>query len=179
MSAHSQSIAAPAVRVRSALSLRRLTEREAVFSWLMVTPPALFLCALVGYPFFYGIWLSLENRPVAHAGQFVGVANFIADWHDPVFWQVTQNTFVYTFAATILKMIGGLGLALVMNQDFRFKNLTRALMLLPFIVPTVLSTISWMWILDPAFSVINWFLIHLGIIPGRPGLATRHSRWAR
>ena len=79
----------------------------------MVTPPALFLLALVGYPFCYGIWLSLENRPVAKAGEFVGLANFIADWHDPVFWQVTQNTFVYTFAATILKMVGGLGLALV------------------------------------------------------------------
>ena len=55
-------------------------------------------------------------------------------------------------------MIGGLGLALVMNQDFRFKNLTRALLLLPFIVPTVLSTIAWQWILDPAFSVVNWVL---------------------
>ena len=78
---------------------------------------------------------------MARAGHFVGLANFVADWHDPVFWQVVQNTFVYTFAATILKMIGGLGLALVMNQDFRFKNLTRAVVLLPFIVPTVLSTI--------------------------------------
>ena len=70
-----------------------------------------------------------------------------------MFWQVVINTFVYTIAATLLKMVGGLGLALVMNQDFRFKNLTRALLLLPFIVPTVLSTIAWQWILDPAFSV--------------------------
>ena len=163
MSAHSQSIVSPTVRSRPAPSLRRWTERESVFSWLMVTPPVLFLVALVGYPFCYGILLSLQSRPVAKAGTFVGLANFIADWHDPVFWQVTQNTFVYTFAATILKAAGGLGLALVMNQDFKFKNLTRALMLLPFIVPTVLSTISWMWILDPAFSVINWFLIHTGI----------------
>jgi multiple sugar transport system permease protein len=169
VSAHSQSIASPAVRARPALSLRRWTERESVFSWLMVTPPTLFLCALVGYPFFYGIWLSLLDRPVAKAGTFVGLANFVADWHDPTFWQVAQNTFVYTFVATLLKMAGGLGLALVMNQDFRLKNLTRALMLLPFIVPTVLSTISWMWILDPAFSVINWILIHGGI--ANPGPA--------
>ena len=163
MSAHSDSIATAAVRLRPAPRLRRWAEREAVFSWLMVTPPVLFLVALVGYPFFYGILLSLENRPVARAGHFVGLANFVADLHDPVFWQVVQNTFVYTFAATILKMAGGLGLALVMNQEFRFKNLIRAVMLLPFIVPTVLSTIAWMWILDPAFSVINWFLVHLGI----------------
>jgi len=134
-----------------------------VFSWLMVGPPILFLCALVGYPFLYGIWLSLEDRPVAQAGKFVGLANFIADFHDPVFWRVAINTFVYTFFATVLKMVGGLALALTMNQDFRFKNTIRALMLLPFIVPTVLSTIAWMWMLDPGFSVINWLLKYTGI----------------
>jgi multiple sugar transport system permease protein len=177
MSAHSQSIATPALRLRQASSLRRWTERESVFAWLMIIPPVLFLILLVGYPLVYGIWLSLEDRPVARAGHFVGLANFIADWHDPVFWQVVQNTFIYTVAATILKMVGGLGLALVMNQDFRFKNLTRALLLLPFIVPTVLSTISWMWILDPAFSVINWFLIHTGLAnPGPSWLGNAH--WA-
>jgi len=177
VSAHSQSIAPPAVRLPRASGFRRWTERESVFSWLMVTPPALFLCLLVGYPFFYGIWLSLEDRPVAKAGTFVGLANFVADWHDPTFWQVAQNTFVYTFVATLLKMVGGLGLALVMNQDFKFKNLTRALMLLPFIVPTVLSTISWMWILDPAFSIINWILRNTGIAnPGPAWLGNAY--WA-
>src|SRR4029079_14846640 len=118
--------------------------------------PMLFVVALVGYPFFYGIWISLQNRPVAQPGVFIGFGNVIADWHDSVFRQVVLNTLVYTTAATLLKMVGGLGLALVMNQDFRFKNLTRALLLLPFIVPTVLSTIAWQWILDPAFSVVNW-----------------------
>src|SRR5579871_2022426 len=177
MSAHGQAIASTALRPRTPLSLRRWTESEGVFSWLMVTPPVLFLIALVGYPFVYGIWLSLEARPVAKPGVFIGLGNFIADFHDPVFWQVAQNTFVYTFSATILKMIGGLALALVMNQDFRFKNAIRAIMLLPFIVPTVLSTIAWMWILDPSFSVVNWFLIHWGIANpgpswlGNPNLA--------
>ncbi len=95
---------------------------------------------------------------MAKPGVFIGLDNFMADWHDPMFRLVVVNTFVYTIAATLLKMVGGLGLALVMNQNFRFKNLTRALLLLPFIVPTVLSTIAWQWMLDPAFSVINWAL---------------------
>jgi multiple sugar transport system permease protein len=168
----------PAVYVpvpRQASGFRRWTEREEVFSWLMVIPPVVFLLLLVGYPFVYGIWLSLEDRPVARAGTFVGFANFIADFHDPVFWQVAQNTFVYTISATVLKMIGGLGLALVMNQDFKFKNTVRALMLLPFIVPTVLSTIAWMWILDPAFAPINWFLRALHIAnPGPSWLGNPH-----
>ncbi|WP_395708833.1 carbohydrate ABC transporter permease [Reyranella sp.] len=158
-----QSLAPTLTRRRPAFSLGRFLERSGVFSWLMVGPPVAFMAALVGYPFFYGIWLSLQNRPVAKEGVFVGLENYISAWHDPVFWQVVANTFVYTIIATILKMVGGLGLALVMNQDFRFKNLTRALLLLPFIVPTVLSTIAWQWILDPAFSVINWALITTGI----------------
>jgi len=113
---------------------------------------------------------------VAKAGVFVGLENYISAWHDPVFWQVVVNTFVYTVVATILKMVGGLGLALVMNQDFRFKNLTRALLLLPFIVPTVLSTIAWQWILDPAFSVVNWVMVATGLItpPGPSWLGNPH-----
>jgi len=138
-------------------------DRESVFSWLMMALPLAFMAALVGYPFFYGILLSLEDRPVAQPGTFVGLKNFFTDFRDPVFWRVAVNTFIYTGAATLLKMVGGLGLALAMNQHFRMKNLVRALLLLPFIVPTVLSTVAWMWMLDPAFSVVNRLLIGLGM----------------
>src|SRR6266436_7576349 len=141
---------------RCAASLGVWLDRQSVFSWLMMTPPLLFLAALVGYPFCYGILLSLQDRPVAHVGTFVGLKNFLTDFKDTIFWRVTLNTFVYTAIATLLKMVGGLALALAMNQQFPLKNLVRALMLLPFIVPTVLSTVAWMWILDPAFSVLNW-----------------------
>jgi len=95
---------------------------------------------------------------------FIGLGNFVALAHDAVFWQVTGNTFVYTIVTTVLKLIGGLAMALVLNQQFRGKNLARAFLLLPFIVPTVLSTIAWMWILDPTFSVVNWLLVHGGVI---------------
>ena len=81
-----------------------------------------------------------------------------------MFWQVTRNMFIYTTVTTILKLGGGLVMALVMDQSFRGKNLARAFVLLPFIVPTALSTIAWMWIFDPTFSVINWVLIHGGAI---------------
>ncbi|MBV8493241.1 MAG: sugar ABC transporter permease, partial [Alphaproteobacteria bacterium] len=150
-------------RPRRPLSLPMWLDRESVFSWLMMALPLLFLAALVGYPFFYGILLSLENRPVAQPGTFIGLQNFVTNFHDPVFWRVAFNTFVYTGAATLLKMVGGLCLALAMNQHFRMKNLVRALLLLPFIVPTVLSTVAWLWMLDPAFSVVNRLLIGLGM----------------
>jgi len=152
-----------APRQRRPFTLGEWVDRGTVFSWLMMAPPILFLLAFVGYPFCYGIVLSLEDRQVAHPAVFIGLGNFIKDAHDPVFWRVVVNTFLYTGAATVLKMVGGLGLALAMNQHFRFKNIIRALLLLPFIVPTVLSTVAFMWMLDPAFSVINRVLIELGV----------------
>ena len=146
------------------LSLRGFIEREGIFSWLMLAPGVLYLLAFVAYPFFYGIFLSLQDRPVARTGVFIGFANFVTLANDAVFWQVTRNMFIYTIVTTILKLGGGLVMALVMDQSFRGKNVARAFLLLPFIVPTALSTIAWMWIFDPTFSVINWVLIHGGAI---------------
>src|SRR5215469_14957697 len=162
MTIASERLIVPSQATRRRAPLGLVLDRESVFSWLMMALPLAFLAALVGYPFFYGILLSLQDRPVAHTGTFVGLKNFIHNAHDAVFWRTAINTFVYTIVATLLKMVGGLGLALAMNQHFRMKNLVRALLLLPFIVPTVLSTVAWMWMLDPAFSVVNRMLVALG-----------------
>src|SRR5215208_6686160 len=157
-------MARPAPMTGRPLSVWRVLEREGVFSWVMLAPGVLFLLAFVAYPFFYGIFLSFQDRRVASTGTFVGLANFVTLAHDAVFWQVARNTFIYTIVATILKMVGGLAMALVMNQTFRGRNLVRAFFLLPFIVPTVLSTVAWMWILDPTFSVVNWTLRNTGLM---------------
>jgi multiple sugar transport system permease protein len=158
------SVARPAPVEGRPLSLRGLLEREGVFSWIMLAPGVLFLLAFVAYPFFYGIFLSLEDRPVARAGTFVGLANFKLLLGDPVFWQVARNMFLYTAVTTVLKLGFGLAMALIINQRFRGRGMVRAFLLLPFIVPTVLSTVAWMWILDPTFSVVNWVLVNAGAI---------------
>jgi multiple sugar transport system permease protein len=167
MAVRSQAVAASGTLARQS-PLGRLLEREAIFSWLMLAPALLFLLAFVAYPFVYGVYLSLQQRAVAQEGVFVGLQNYVDNWHTPIFWQVAQNTVVFTFSATVFKLIGGMGLALVMNQQFPFKNLVRAALLLPWIVPTVLSTIAWMWIFDPTFSVINWTLVHTGLMERGP-----------
>lgn len=168
MAIRAESLIGVAPLRRRPLTLAGWLDREAVFSWLMMALPLLFLAALVGYPLVYGVLLSLQDRMVARQGHFIGLANFVTDWRDPVFWRVAINTFVYTGAATVLKMVGGLALALAMNQHFRMKNLVRALLLLPFIVPTVLSTVAWLWMLDPAFSVVNRLWIGLGMAAPGP-----------
>src|SRR5437764_14970644 len=95
-------VARPARRRPASLAL--WLDRESVFSWLMMALPLLFLAALVGYPLIYGILLSLQDRPVAKPGTFVGLKNFVSDFNDPIFWRVAVNTFVYTGAATALKL---------------------------------------------------------------------------
>ncbi len=167
MSVRSEPLIGAVRPARRPVSLAGWLDREDVFSWLMMALPLLFLVALVGYPLVYGVLLSLEDRVIGKPGHFVGLKNFITNVHDPIFWRVALNTFIYTIAATILKMIGGLGLALAMNQHFRMQKLVRAVLLLPFIVPTVLSTVAWLWMLDPAFSVVNMLWVELG--GTRPG----------
>jgi multiple sugar transport system permease protein len=160
---------APAIRSsRPPLRLGEFIEREAIFSWLLLTPPVLFLLAFLGYPFVYGVYLSFFDAQVARAPEFVGLGNFTHLWTDAIFWKSVTNTVKFTAAATVLKMIGGLGMALVMNQNFRLKTTSRALLLLPFIIPTVLSTVAWQWILDPGMGIINRLLLVSGIVKVGP-----------
>src|SRR5881628_44161 len=118
MAVRPASLARPAPVAGRPFSLGSLLEREGVFSWLMLGPGVLFLLGFVAYPFFYGIFLSLEERRVASEGVFVGLANFRTLAHDAVFWQVTGNTLKYVAVTTVLKLSGGLAMALVMNQHF-------------------------------------------------------------
>src|SRR5262245_59105431 len=134
----------------------------------MMTPPLLFLLALLGYPFFYGVYLSFFHREVAGLASFVGLNNFVKLSNDPIFWQAVRNTVLFTAVATVLKASGGLGMALVMNQNFRMKAVTRAMLLLPFIVPTVLSTVAWQWILDPGMGLFNRLLVVSGLAKTGP-----------
>src|SRR5262249_2008355 len=152
-----------AARAHRPFRLREFVERQSVFSWLMLTPPLLFLLAFLGYPFFYGVYLSFFRREVTGPATFVGLGNFATLANDPIFWQSVGNTIKFTAAATVLKAIGGLGMALVMNQNFRLKAITRAVLLLPFIVPTVLSTVAWQWIYDPGLGLFNRLLVESGL----------------
>src|SRR4051794_14161192 len=168
MAVQDRPLGATAVRVARRGGATELLEREGVFSWLMLAPALLFLLAFVAYPFCYGLYISLTDLSVGGVPRFVGLQNYLANLRDPGFWQVARNTVVYTAGATVLKLIGGLLLALVMNNQIRGKNVIRAAFLLPWIVPTVLSAIAWMWIFDPTFSVLNWFLVHSGLMVKGP-----------
>jgi multiple sugar transport system permease protein len=161
-------LATPAHRALGPGRLAAFVERESVFSWLMLTPPLLFLLGFLGYPFFYGVYLSFFHREVAQSASFVGLGNFVKLSNDPIFWQAVRNTLLFTAVATVLKASGGLAMALVMNQSFKMKAIARAALLLPFIVPTVLSTVAWQWILDPGMGLFNRLLVVSGLAKTGP-----------
>ena len=152
--------------------VHRLLEDERVLGVLLLVPTIVLLTLFIAYPFAKGIWISLTSASVGQAGEFVYFKNFVKVWHDSIFQRAAYNTFVYTAIATVAKLALGMWLAILLNRHFRGKRLVRAAMLLPFIVPTVLSTFAWKWMFDPTFSVLNWSLYQLGLIQTRIGWLT-------
>jgi multiple sugar transport system permease protein len=123
-----------------------------------------FLLLFLAYPLVLGIWMSFTDARIGRAGIFVGLENYQWLWDDSVFWLSVFNTLLYTFVASAIKFAIGLYLALLLNRNMPFKALIRAAILVPFIVPTVLSAIAFWWIYDAQFSIISWSLVKLGVI---------------
>src|SRR5262249_1405919 len=142
----------------------RLLENERLLAFVLLAPTVVLLGVFIAYPFVMGVWFSLSNISVGNPGHFVGIQNFVKAWNDSIFRTAFWNTSFYTFWATIFKVVRGMWLALLLNRHFRGKRIVRASMLLPFIVPTVLSTFAWRWMFDPTFSVLNWTLYKTGFI---------------
>jgi multiple sugar transport system permease protein len=146
---------------------QRLMEDERRLAFMLLLPTMLLLGLFIAYPFVRGIVLSVTDSRVGVPGDFVGLDNYRRLWSDSIFRTAVYNTFLYTGVTTVFKLGLGLWLAMLLNREFRGKAFTRAFILLPFIIPTVLSTFAWKWMFDPTFSVLNWLLYHLGAITGR------------
>jgi multiple sugar transport system permease protein len=142
-----------------------------LFDWkpflivLCLTPALGLLLVFLTYPLGLGVWLAFTDAQIGDTGFFIGLENYDYLFHDPVFWTAVGNTLLYTVVATIGKFALGLWLALILNNSLPFKSILRAIILLPWIVPTVLSAIAFWWIYDPQFSIISYVLVdQLGIL---------------
>jgi multiple sugar transport system permease protein len=142
----------------------RPLENERNLAFLLLLPTLTLLGLFIAYPFVRGLMLSVSSARVGVPGEFVGLQNFVRLSSDPIFHAVVWNTCLYTAVTTVFKLALGLWLALLLNRHFRFKAFTRAFILLPFIIPTVLSTFAWKWMFDPTFSILNWLFYKLGLI---------------
>ncbi len=137
--------------------------REWLGFWFML-PAGAILILFLAYPLGLGVWLSFTDARIGRSGIFVGLENYEWLWGDNVFWLAVFNTLLYTTVASTIKFAVGLYLALLLNENLPFKAILRAVVLIPFIVPTVLSAIAFWWIYDAQFSIVSWSLRHLGLI---------------
>jgi len=157
--------AAPTVIRRSARKESWLENRH-VLGLLFLLPTAALLVLFLTYPLGLGTWLGFTDAKIGRPGEFIGLENFEFIWGDAVTRLVLFNTIFYTTVASIIKFVLGLWLALLLNKHLPFKAFLRAIVLLPFIVPTALSAIAFWWIYDSQFSIISWALERMGLIHG-------------
>lgn len=140
-------------------ALARLLDNKAFLVFLCLLPAVGLLMVFLTYPLGLGIWLAFTDTHIGRGGVFVGFENFESLWYDRVFWGAVFYTLFYTTVATVLKFGLGLWLALLLNENVPFKSLIRAIILMPWIVPTVLSAIAFWWMFDAQFSIISYVLV--------------------
>ena len=144
--------------------VREWWEQEHVFGYALIVPALLLLVCLVAYPFGMAIYFSLSDYWVGSPGRFVGLGNFRDILGNEVFRQTVRNSFVFTTIALTLKTVLGVWLAVLLARDLHFKRLIRGVVLLPWVIPTALSTLGWWWMFDSLYSVVNWTAIRLGLM---------------
>ena len=144
--------------------LEKFQNNRNALGWAFMLPAAVLLLLFLTYPLGLGTWLGFTDAKVGRAGVWVGLENYEFLWGDSVTRLALFNTLFYTVVASILKFFLGLWLALLLNRNIRFKTFFRAVILLPYIVPTALSAIAFWWLYDAQFSIISWLLVKMGVI---------------
>ena len=144
--------------------LERIEQSRGALGFIFMLPAAVLLLLFLAYPLGLGVWLGFTDERIGRSGIFIGLENYQYLWSDSVFWLSVFNTLLYTITASVLKFGLGLWLALILNEHLPFKAFFRAIVLLPWVVPTVLSAIAFWWIYDAQFSILSWVLIQFGWI---------------
>jgi multiple sugar transport system permease protein len=172
------------VPAQARLSLRarvgELLDRESFLGPAFITPAFILIVLLVAYPFCMALYFAMSNAFIGRPSHFIGLTNFIKLWEADAFRQTFQNAFVFTGLAMTFKLVFGIALALLLNEQLWFKRMTRGAILLPWVIPTALSTLGWWWMFNSLYSVVNWTGIALGIMtpPGPNWLGQQYYAMA-
>jgi len=150
--------------------VKRFSRRQREDLWialLLITPAALIMAVVTIYPLLRSLWISVHTWDLVKPNlghPFVGLNNYAYILDDPAFWQSVQTTLFFVVGAVFLEISLGLGLAMLLNRQFRGRNLVRMLALIPWAIPGVVNAIMWKWILNPSYGSLNGLLSSLGII---------------
>ena len=144
--------------------MRAFLDNRNALGYAFMLPATALLLVFLTYPLGLGLWLGFTDARIGRPGHWIGVENFESLYTDSLARLSLFNTLFYTILASIVKFGLGLWLALLLNRHLPFKAFIRAIVLLPFIVPTALSAIAFWWIYDAQFSVVSWLLAKMGLI---------------
>jgi multiple sugar transport system permease protein len=164
--------ARPEKRKRS--GLHRTMQRKSMIAFLMTLPLILLVGIFVLYPAFYSLHLATLNRSME---RFVGLGNFEFLFRRETFWMVVKQSCIFAITAVVFKAIIGFVVAhFVHNIPSKGQRKWRGMLLVPWVMPTAMSCLAWLWLFDPSYSAFNWLLARVGIDPVP---WTGHVIWAR
>jgi len=156
----------------------RLLHKDSSLGYILLSPGFIFLTVMMAYPFVYAVYLSFTDKQIGAPAHFTGLENYAKLLGTSLFAKTVLNSLVYTTFALLLKFLGGLGLAVLLNRPFIGQRIVKALLLLPWIMPTVFSTMIWSWIFHPTFSIVNEVLVNKTGLLTEPIPFLRDESWA-
>src|SRR5438874_8459303 len=150
-----------AVSGRRAAGLKRVLGPDYRMVYLFVVPIVAFVLSLVGYPFCYAIYLSMTHKLVGLPPVFVGFENYVRLTWDGFFQRAVVNSFIFTFGSVGFKLVLGVVMALVLTSPIRWRSFWTGLLLIPWVAPTVVSALNFLWIFDGSLGVLNYLLVRV------------------
>jgi len=147
-------------------------------AWTFLVPTLVLMAMVAGWPLGRSIWFSLTDTSIndISAGKFIGLANYFGEFglfanpnYTEGFWKSDwglsiRNTFQFSIVSVVLETLAGLGVAMLLNQDFKGRTLARAAVLIPWAIPTIVSAKMWGWMLHDQYGLINQVLLDWGLI---------------
>jgi trehalose/maltose transport system permease protein len=151
-----------------------LTRSRIRSAWAFIAPSLIILALIAGWPLARTIWFSFTDANLNNLSdyEFIGFENYLANYDgewlglltDPDWWQSVWNTVWFTFVSVSMETVLGIVVALILNAAFPGRGLMRAIILIPWAIPTVVSAKMWNWMLHDQFGVINDMLLRVGLI---------------
>ncbi len=115
----------------------------------------------MGYPFLYAVYLSMTHKLVGMPPVFVGMENYVRLYEDGFFRRAVYNSFLFTFSSVGFKLAFGMLMALVLTSRVRFRSFWTGVLLIPWVAPTVVSALNFLWIFDGSLGVLNYMLVRV------------------
>jgi multiple sugar transport system permease protein len=137
---------------------------EMVLGYTSVMPVIIVIFVVIGIPFINALYLSLTDKTVGAQAHFIGFANYREIFTDPVYWKVLKNTFIYFMTDVFFKLVIGMIFALTLNQAFFGRSIVRVLFLVPWAISGLVSALTWKWMYNDSYGIINQLLLDTGLI---------------